>query len=73
MNNTSQPAYKVLRLPAVKDMTGLSRTSLYDRMAEGTFPKNFCLGGKAVGWNYSDVQGWIKQQIDNAQTITNTK
>lgn len=64
MNNTAQPEYKAIRLPDVKALTGLSRSSIYDRMAVDTFPRNFSLGSKAVAWNYADIQEWIKQQIE---------
>ncbi len=69
MNNPIQPAYKVLRLPAVKEMTGLCRSSIYTRMTKKTFPQQFSLGGKAVGWNYSDIQDWIKQRIDTTRKV----
>lgn len=36
----------ILRLPAVKTLTGLSRSTIYLRMADGTFPKAVSLGGK---------------------------
>ena len=36
---------KFLRLPQVKASTGLSKSSIYARIAEGTFPKQIPLGG----------------------------
>jgi len=53
----------ILRLPAVKARTGLSRSTLYLRVAEGTFPKPVSLGGRAVGWVESEIQQWLEQQI----------
>lgn len=54
----------VLRLPQVKSQTGLSRSAIYARIAEGSFPKQIDLGGgRAVGWLESDVQNWIKQRL----------
>lgn len=55
--------YKILRLPAVKDATGLSRSSIYQKMAEASFPKPVSLGARAVGWLESDVNRWIEQQL----------
>jgi prophage regulatory protein len=52
-------ANTVLRLPEVKRRTGLSRSSIYNRIAEGTFPRGFSLGGRARGWLESDIEGWI--------------
>ena len=54
----------ILRLPAVKARTGLSRSTIYLRISEGNFPKPVSLGGRAVGWVESDIQAWLQQQID---------
>ena len=57
----------ILRLPAVKARTGLSRSTIYLRISEGRFPKPISLGGRAVGWIESEVQAWLEQQIDAAR------
>jgi prophage regulatory protein len=49
----------ILRLPAVKACTGLSRSSIYLRMTQGTFPKPVSLGARAVGWRQSEVDDWL--------------
>ncbi|WP_376697239.1 helix-turn-helix transcriptional regulator [Wenzhouxiangella sp. EGI_FJ10305] len=54
----------ILRLPHVKARTGLSRSTIYLRIAEGTFPKPISLGGRAVGWIESEVDDWLEQQIE---------
>ena len=54
----------ILRLPAVKTRTGLSRSTIYLRISEGNFPKPISLGGRAVGWVESDIQAWLQQKID---------
>ena len=56
--------HTILRLPAVKARTGLSRSTIYLRIAEGDFPKSISLGGRAVGWIESEIQAWVQQQID---------
>ena len=53
----------ILRLPAVKARTGLSRSSIYLRISNGDFPKPIALGGRAVGWLESEVFAWVEQQI----------
>ena len=45
----------ILRLPAIKTSTGLSRSTIYLRIAQGVFPKPVSLGGRAVGWPESEV------------------
>ena len=53
----------ILRLPKVKAITGLSRSTIYLRMSEGTFPQKISLGSRAVGWLRSEVTEWIEQRI----------
>jgi prophage regulatory protein len=60
-------ATSILRLPAVKTRTGLSRSTIYLRVAEGTFPKPICLGGRAVGWVESEIQQWLEQRIEQSR------
>jgi prophage regulatory protein len=45
----------ILRLPAVKTSTGLSRSTVYLRIAQGSFPRPVSLGGRAVGWPAHEV------------------
>lgn len=46
----------ILRLPAVKMATGLSRSTLYLRIAHGVFTHPVSLGGRAVGWPAREVE-----------------
>ena len=60
----------ILRLPTVKDRTGLSRSSIYLRVAEGNFPKQVSLGrGRAVGWIQEEIDDWLAQQIQKSRPI----
>jgi len=52
-----------LRRHMVEARTGLSRSSIYDRIAEGTFPKPIPLGGRSVGWLESEIVEWQKARI----------
>ncbi len=54
----------ILRLPTVKARTGLSRSTIYLRVAEGRFPAPISLGGRAVGWIEAEVNEWLAQRID---------
>ncbi|HWQ39358.1 MAG TPA: AlpA family transcriptional regulator [Burkholderiales bacterium] len=55
---------RILRLPTVKARTGLSRSTIYLRVSDGTFPKPVSLGGRAVGWVEAEIQQWLEQQIE---------
>lgn len=59
--------YRLLRLPDVKDITGLSKSSIYARIAEGTFPKQILLGPRLVAWAESDIQKWVHKQVNTAR------
>ncbi len=53
---------RVVRLPEVLEITGLSRTTIWRRERDGSFPAPFRLGGegtRAVGWREQDVYDWI--------------
>lgn len=49
----------LLRLPDVKRMVGLKRSSIYKKMSEGTFPTPVSLGGRAVAWKFSSIKAWV--------------
>jgi prophage regulatory protein len=54
----------ILRLPTVKTRTGLSRSTIYLRVAAGNFPKPISLGARAVGWLDSEIDAWLANQIE---------
>ena len=56
--------HMILRLPDVKASTGLSRSTIYLRISQGTFPKPVSLGGRAVGWLELEIQEWLQQCIE---------
>ena len=49
----------ILRLPIVKARTGLSRSTIYLKISQGTFPKPVSLGARAVGWLENQVDEWL--------------
>lgn len=57
----------ILRLPAVQARTGLSRSTIYLRISQGTFPEQVTLGSRAVGWIESEVNDWLNQQIETSR------
>lgn len=60
---------RILRRPAVQKEVGLSRSTIYARIQQGTFPKPISLGGRLVGWLEQDVQNWIQDRIDEAGRV----
>jgi prophage regulatory protein len=55
---------KIIRLQAVKARCGLSRSTLYNRMAAGEFPSPIALGARSVGWVESEINAWIVARIN---------
>ena len=54
---------RIVRLPGVQARTGLSRSTIRRRLADGSFPKPVPLGARAVGWIESEVDQWLREQI----------
>ncbi len=55
-------AEKHLRRLAVQNITGLSRSTIYDLMAKGQFPRPVRLTAKAVAWPESAIAHWLAQR-----------
>jgi prophage regulatory protein len=55
MSNTE----RIIRLKTVLARTGLSRSTLYRKIAEGTFPAQVRISIHGAGWHESAVNGWI--------------
>lgn len=58
MKNTE----RVLRLAEVEALCALSKATIYRDMNEGTFPKNFKIGKRAVGWCFKELTQWIEEK-----------
>src|ERR1700733_8193185 len=52
-----------LRLPKVKAVTGLSKSSLYDLIRANSFPAPIRLGTRTVAWVASEVNQWASERI----------
>ena len=52
---------RLLRLRDVLELTGLSRSSLYQRMNDGRFPPAVRVGDRAIRWRGADIQAWQDQ------------
>ena len=50
---------RILRIRTVLGRTGLSRSTLYRKMKDGSFPKQVKLGEHSSGWRESSINGWV--------------
>ena len=71
---TKKPKHRFIRLNEVLSRTGYSRTSIYRKMEEGSFPKSVKLGGplrdpslfdcRAIAWIEDEVDQWAESRIE---------
>lgn len=65
----NQQHHTILRRKEVEARTGLSRTTIYDKLNskspryDPTFPRQISLGAESVGWIESEVNTWIESRI----------
>jgi len=63
MLHTNAQGALLLRLPEVKAASGLSRSTLYERIADGLWPRPVSLGGRAVAWPIEEVHAINRARI----------
>jgi len=63
MTQSTQRESAFLRRKHVETRTGLSRSTIYQYVKDGAFPKPVQLGPRAVGWLESDVSEWIAARV----------
>jgi prophage regulatory protein len=63
MAEVVKPAHSIIRRKAVEARTGLSRSTIYQRIKDGTFPSPISLGPKAVGWLLNEIEDWIAERV----------
>jgi prophage regulatory protein len=61
-------ASTILRLPAVRSRVSLSRSTIYQRIREGTFPPPVNLGKRATGWLSSEIDAWLAAQVERSRS-----
>jgi prophage regulatory protein len=65
---TSKHPLKIIKLPAVKDRTSLSRSAIYLKISQNTFPAPISLGDRSVGWIEEEINSWIKERIESSRS-----
>jgi prophage regulatory protein len=54
---------RILRIGAVLDRTGLSRSTLYRKIENGTFPRQVRISTRCAGWRESAVNAWVRNPM----------
>jgi prophage regulatory protein len=57
----TEQSERFLRIRTVLDKTGLSRSTLYRKIDNGTFPRQFKISDRCCAWRQSAVDAWIKE------------
>jgi prophage regulatory protein len=59
---------RILRLPQVQDLVGLRRSTIYNRIQNGVFPRPIELG-RTSGWVQAEIEDWLSTQIQESRRI----
>jgi prophage regulatory protein len=54
---------RILRINAVLERTGLTRSTLYRKIERGTFPPQIKLSERCAGWRESAINAWLRNPI----------
>lgn len=52
-----------IRLPAVREATGLSTSTIYEGIRDGWFPKPVKMGPRAIAWDIDVISAWQDERI----------
>lgn len=61
---------RILRIREVQHVTGLSRSSIYEKVAKNTFPAQVRLAAHTVGWRETDIQQWMESLVPQAESAS---
>mgnify|MGYP000377034248 CR=1 FL=1 len=64
-----QIPHSILRRKQVEARTGLARSTIYQHIRTGVFPKPIKLGAKSVGWIEAEINAWLNKQIENSRDV----
>lgn len=62
-------ADRIIRLRTVLDRTGLSRSTVYRKIAEGTFPSQVRISVHGAGWRESAINRWIADPVGYREVV----
>lgn len=61
------PRDRLIRLPEVEGMTGCKKSTIYELMRAGKFPKSIRLSARMVAWPETAVLQWVQDRITGVQ------
>jgi prophage regulatory protein len=63
------PATQWLTINDVTDMTGFSKSFIYQRIKEGTFPKPLKVYGSSNRWTLEEILGWMETASQSPEAL----
>ena len=54
---------RIIRMKTVQSRTGLSRSTIYRKIAEGTFPPRIKISITGAGWHESEISRWVADPV----------
>lgn len=57
---------RLLRIREVMEMTWQGKSTIYRKIAAGTFPRPVSVGGTSVRWRQSDIEAWMASLMPRA-------
>lgn len=67
MNATAFP--RIIKLPTVCDLTGLSKSTIYLKVSQGLFPTPVKVSTRSSGWVEQEVLAWLQSRIAEREAL----
>jgi len=65
MSSVFKSDKRLIRIKELKEITGLSRSTIWRREKEGVFPKRLFISKGIVVWDFLEIEKWITEKLDN--------
>jgi prophage regulatory protein len=62
MTTDANSSDRMIKLPEVISMTGLSRSSIYLLIKKGNFPPQVKLSTRSSGWFWREINSWLESR-----------
>lgn len=66
---SSNAKERLTRLPAVEEVTGCKKSTIYKLMKEGKFPPCVRITSRMVAWPETAVLTWVQARIQGQQMV----
>ena len=54
---------RIMRLKEITEKTGLAKSTIYNLISQGKFPKQIDLGARSVGWVDTEIEEWLEEKV----------